>query len=74
MAADNISPQAEARLRHIHVVAGNMLNRLNQLLPDGYKLTLIARHPNIPNAQMVVSDDTDLEAVANALLTAKARE
>lgn len=70
------SPQAEERLQQIRIVAGNMLERLSQLLPADYKLTLIARHAKMDNAQMVVTEenDADFEAVVNALMTAKARQ
>ena len=70
------SPQAEERLRQIRIVAGNMLDRLSQLLPPDYKLTLVARHTKLPNAQMVVTEenDTDFEAIVHALMTARPKQ
>lgn len=69
-----LSPQARMQLDHIKRVVAGQLTSIERQLPPGYKLTLIARHPTIPNAQMVVTDDNDLEAVANELLSAKSHE
>lgn len=71
---NELTPQAQMRLDHIKRVVAGQLASIEGQLPPGYKLTFIARHPRIPNAQMVVSDDNDLEAVAHELLTAKGIE
>lgn len=42
---------------------GAYLAKIAKLYSDGYKLTLVARHPEKPNGYVVVGDDEDLAAV-----------
>lgn len=46
------------------------LEAIVEMLPDDYAVTLIARNTKIPNAQLVVTKETDIETVANELLGA----
>lgn len=37
------------------------LIRISQLLPEGYKLTLVARNVNHPNAEIILTEDSMTE-------------
>ena len=50
------------------------LDGIQTLLPPGYAITFVARHVAIEDAQLILSKDPDIEAVANALLKAKTDE
>lgn len=47
------------------------LATIKRLLPEDYRLTLICRHLSMPNAQLILTEDLDLESAANALLQAE---
>lgn len=50
-----------------HAVITRSLEAIASILPPEYKLTLVARHPESLNAQIVCTDDPDQEAVVDAI-------
>ena len=56
-------------LNDIHEEASRVLWDIKALLPPHYKLTLIARNTEMDNADLVVTEDSDREAVKRALDT-----
>jgi hypothetical protein len=55
------------RLQMLHDKLSNYLARIAAALPEEYKITLIARHPDNPKAHIVIGDDRDMEAVVYVL-------
>lgn len=47
-----------------------LLAAAQKVLPPKYQITLIARHTEMPEANMVWSKESDMEAVADAVLKA----
>lgn len=47
-----------------------LLAAAQKVLPPKYQITLVARHTEMPEANMVWSKETDMEAVADAVLKA----
>lgn len=47
------------------------LDAIQKLLPPGYLMTFVARHPDAPDAYMVLSKDDRLETVADIVLQNK---
>ena len=74
---DNERPMTDAEvdiyLREMHVKLGKKLDEIKEILPPGYTLTLIARHLELPGAQIILSNDKDFEAVSKALLDNKTK-
>jgi hypothetical protein len=66
----DISPFAKARLENIQREVGHHLGAISKVLPPGYKITFIARNVDIPNGQVVMTEDDNLELVAQELLSA----
>jgi hypothetical protein len=50
-------------LQLLYYKLSNYLARIAAVLPEGYKITLVARHPSNPKAHMVIGDDKDMDAV-----------
>lgn len=56
-------------LHDIHNEASRALWDIKALLPPQYKLTLVARNTELDNADLVISEDGDHDAVKRALDT-----
>lgn len=48
-----------------------LLGQIQNVLPPGYAITFVARHMTVSDAQLILSKDSDIEAVARLLLNAK---
>lgn len=49
------------------------LDAIQKLLPPGYIITFVARHPEATDAHMILSKDSNLEAVADCILQNKSQ-
>lgn len=65
--------EAEIYMQELNQNVGALLNAIQKALPPKYIITLVARHPEIPEAQMIWTKDDNLEAVADAVLDNKAK-
>ena len=55
-------------LQNIQNVMQSSLDAVKAIMPEGYQLTLVARLPGNKNADLIMSNDTDPKAVAEAVL------
>lgn len=62
--------EVERHLQEMNTQIAALLNAAQKVLPPKYQITLIARHTEIPEANMVWSKESDMEVVADALLKA----
>lgn len=62
-----------AKLYHLRAQIAPYLDAVQQLLPEDYRVTLVARHLRLEEAQFVLTSDDNLEATANCLLRAEIR-
>jgi len=65
--------EVSQHLQEINVEIGQHLNAIKAVLPKGYLLTLVCRNVDVPQAQMIFSDDTDFEEVSKSLLDNKTK-
>jgi hypothetical protein len=69
----NLSEADWAKLYQLRAAMTPYLEAIQQMLPEDYRVTLVARHLNLEEAQFVLTEDDDVEAVANCLLRAEVR-
>lgn len=62
--------EVEQHIQEMNTQIAALLNAAQKVLPPKYMITLIARHPEIPEANMVWSKESDMEKVADAVLKA----
>lgn len=62
--------EIEQHLQEMNTQVAAHLSAMQKILPPKYQITLVARHIEIPEANMVWSKETDMEVVADALLKA----
>lgn len=61
------------RLRQLHIDLNESMHDISTLFKPGVKLTLVARTPDLPDADVVVSDDS-LDAAIAAIRRSQERE
>lgn len=54
-------------VKEINAKAAQALEKLAELFPRGYVFTFLARHRTEPEANVVVTNDSDLSAASKAL-------
>ena len=59
----------ELPLREIHDQASALLADIKSLFPEQYKITMVARNTTLDNADLVLTEDRDMEAVKKAIDT-----
>ncbi len=62
--------EVEQHIQEMNTQIAALLNAAQKVLPPKYQITLIARHTEIPEANMVWSKEPDMEVVADAILKA----
>lgn len=62
--------EIEQHVQEMNTQIAALLNAAQKVLPPKYMITLVARHTEIPEANMVWSKEPDMEVVANAVLKA----
>lgn len=55
-------------ISNIQNVMTSSLDAVKAIMPEGYHLTLVARLPGNTNADLIMSNDPDQKAVAEAVL------
>lgn len=65
--------EIDAYLKEMHEGLSKHLDAMQQIVPPGYVLTFVARHPDVPGGHMILTKDADLEAVADCILDNKGR-
>jgi hypothetical protein len=63
-----------AKLYQIRAQLAPYLDAIQRLLPEDYRITLIARHLKLEEAQLILTEDDNIEAAANCLLRAEVRD
>ena len=61
-------------IEEIHHTASQKLYDIKSLFPEQYKLTLVARNTSMSHADIVLTEDTDMEAVKIAIDNSKIRK
>lgn len=59
----------ELPLREIHDQASALLADIKSLFPPQYKITMVARNTTLDNADLVLTEDQDMDAVKKAIDT-----
>jgi hypothetical protein len=71
-APDNHRQMSDAELdnylKEMHAKLTEHLDTMQGILPPGYLITFVARHPEVQGAEMILTKDANLEAVADAIL------
>ena len=60
-------------LQDMHKNIGKKLDEIKAMLPPGYLVTLVARHPDVAGGQMILTEDTDAQGIAKAILDEKTK-
>lgn len=62
--------EIDAHIAEMNTQIVALLAAAQKVLPPKYQLTLVARHTEMPEANMVWSKEQDMEVVADAILKA----
>lgn len=60
--------ELDVYLKDMHAKLTKHLDDMQKILPPGYLITFVARHPQVIGAEMILTKDGNLEAVADAVL------
>ncbi len=62
------------RIKQLHLELNDALAEIALLFKPGVKLTLVARTPGIPDRDVLVGDDSDLEALIASIQRLRTQE
>lgn len=65
--------KVELPLDTIQYEASGHLSRIKELFPAQYKITMVARNTDTDNADIVLTEDPDMEAVKQAIDNSKVK-